>query len=203
MELDLDTANAAQGFSPIPAGTIVEVVMSIKAGSCGMDNLLKRSSRGDSEGLDVIYTVKGGDYDRRKFYGYHLLDGTTAGHAKAGEITRSYLRAIFEATAGIDPKDNSPQAVEKRANVSLAAFHGATFLAEIGIERGGEKPDGSRWPDKNVINKVLRVGDAGYRKLDQPPPAPVERSTPPLGATPTHAPNGSPAPAPTMISKPA
>jgi hypothetical protein len=198
--LGLDTANAAQGFEPMPQGVTVELVMKIKPGNCGIDGLLKRSSKGDSEGLDTEYVVRGGKYDGRKIYGFHLLDGTTSGHAKAGEITRSLLRAIFEAVNGIDPNDNSPTAISRRASASLADFNGATFLAELGIERGGLKPDGnSYWPDKNVISKVLRPGDAGYKKLDQPPVAPIERSAPPI--TPNQA-NNSPPAAPAAIVKP-
>jgi len=198
--LGLDTANASQGLDPIPAGFVVELVMTIKAGNTGIDGLCKRSSKGDSEGLDTVYIVKGGTYDGRKIYAYHLIDGVTAGHQKAGEITRSLLRAIYEAKNGIDPNDNSPEAISRRASASLADFHGATFLAELGIERGGQKPDGGSWPDKNVISKVLRVGDKGYKKLDQPPPAPIERSTPPA-ATASRT-NGAPAVTPTAIAKP-
>ena len=116
--------------------------MKIKPGNTGIDGLCKRSSKGDSEGLDVEYIVKGGKYDKRKIYAFHLLDGVTAGHAKAGEITRSLLRAIYEAVHAIDPNDNSPEAISRRASASLADFNGATFLAELGIERGGQKPDG-------------------------------------------------------------
>ena len=92
--LGLDTANASQGLDPVPAGFVVELVMTIKAGNTGIDGLCKRSSKGDSEGLDTVYIVKGGTYDGRKIYAYHLIDGVTAGHQKAGEITRSLLRAI-------------------------------------------------------------------------------------------------------------
>jgi len=92
--LGLDTANRSQGFEPIPAGTTVTLVMKIKPGNTGIDNLCKRSSKGDSEGLDVEYTVMGGDHNKRKLYAFHLLDGVTAGQAKAGDITRSLLRAI-------------------------------------------------------------------------------------------------------------
>ena len=198
--LGLDTANRSQGFEPIPAGTTCVLVMKIKPGAVGIDGLCKRSSKGDSEGLDVEYVVEGDQYDKRKIYAFHLIDGTTAGHAKAGEITRSLLRAIYEAVHAIDPNDNSPEAISRRASASLADFNCATFLAELGIERGGQKPDGSFWPDKNVISKVLRPGDKGYRNLDQPPPSPIERSTPPA-ATASRT-NGAPAVAPTAIAKP-
>ena len=85
--LGLDTANKSQGLDVIPAGTQVELVMKIRAGSVGLENLCKRSSKGDAEGLDLEFTVRGGDYDGRKLYAVQLLNGTTAGHAKAAEIT--------------------------------------------------------------------------------------------------------------------
>jgi hypothetical protein len=199
-KLGLDQANASQGLEPIPAGTICVLVMKIKPGNCGIDGLCKRSSKGDSEGLDVEYVVQGDKYDKRKIYAFHLLDGVTSGHAKAGEITRSLLRAIYEAVHAIDPNDNSPTAISGRASASLADFNGATFQAVLGIERGGLKPDGATsWPDKNTIATVLRPGDAGYKKLDQPPVAPIERSTPPVAQNQG---NGSPAVAPTAIAKP-
>jgi hypothetical protein len=196
--LGLDTANSAQGFEPIKAGTTVTLVMKIKPGNTGIDHLCKRSSKGDSEGLDVEYIVKGGEYNKRKIFAFHLLDGVTSGHAKASEISRSLLRAIYESVHAIDPNDNSPEATSRRASASLADFNGATFAAELGIERGGEKQGGGNYPDKNIISKVLRLGDKGYQKLDQPPATPIERSTPPA----TNSTNGSPAVSPTMIAKP-
>jgi hypothetical protein len=203
--LGLDTASQAQGFDVIPAGTQVELVMNIKPGNIGIENLLKRTSKGDAEMLDVEFTIKGGEFDKRKIFANMLLDGTTSGHAKAGEISRSLLRAIFEAINAIDPKDSSPATTARRASATLAGFNGATFLATLEIEKGGKRSEGGFYKDKNIIGKVLRVGDPGYRKLEQPPPAPIERSTPPLhSATPGSPPppNGSPAVAPAAIAKP-
>ena len=42
--------------------------MKINAGNIGLENLLKRSSKGDSEGLDVEFTVTGGEYGGRKLF---------------------------------------------------------------------------------------------------------------------------------------
>jgi len=197
--LGLDTANRNQGLDVIPAGTLVELVMKIRAGSIGVENLCKRSSKGDAEGLDVEYTVQGGEFDGRKLFAFQLIDGTTAGHAKAAEITRALLRAIFEAVNGIDPNDNSPATTARRANATLAAFNGATFLATLEIEHGGKRPDGNgNYRDKNVIGKVLRVGDQGYRRLEQPPASPIERSAPPAAA----AAGGTPGVAAAAIAKP-
>jgi hypothetical protein len=150
----------------------------------------------------VEYIVKGGEHDGRKLYAFQILDGTTAGHAKAAEITRALLRAIFEAANAIDPKDTSPEADARRNSATLAGFNGATFLATLEVEHGGKRPDGNgNYRDKNVIGKVLRVGDQGYRHLDQPPPQPIERSAPPAAAG-AGGPGGTPPVSPTAIEPP-
>jgi hypothetical protein len=184
MTLGLNTASRNQGGEPIPAGTAVELVMKIRPGNTGLEGLCKRSSNGKAELIDAEFTIKGGEYDGRRLFTPMIVDGETAGHAKAGEITRATLRAIFEAVHGIDPKDNSAETDEKRAGAIIAGFNGATFLATLEIEHGGERPEGGRYRDKNVIGKVLRVGDKGYRKLEQPPPQPIERSAPPASTAP-------------------
>lgn len=197
--LGLDTANRFQGFDIIPAGTPAVLVMKIRPGNSGIESLLKRTAKGDAEFLDVEFTVKGGDFDRRKIFS--LLNGTTAGHAKAGEISRAMLRAIFEAVHAIAPDDSSPATMARRANATLSEFNGATFLATVEIEKGSKRPDGTGFfKDKNVVGKVLRIGDRNYCTLDQPPPAPIERSSPPQTGAP--AANGAPA-VMTTIAKPA
>ena len=109
--LGLDTANRNQGLEVISAGTAVELVMKIKAGSIGIEGLLKRTTKGDAEMLDVEYTVRGGEFNKRKIFASMVLDGTTAGHAMAADISRSMLRAIFEAVNNIDPNDKSPATI--------------------------------------------------------------------------------------------
>jgi hypothetical protein len=159
----------------IPFGTEVEVVAKIRPGGIGMEGLLKRSSTGQAEVLDIEYTIVSPDaYKGRKLYGNMVLEGTTAGHATAGNINRTLLRAIFEAVNGIDPKDVSPEADAKRASATIAGFNGATFLTTLEIE-----PGRNGYRDKNVIGTVLRIGDPNYRKLEQPAPVPIERSSPP------------------------
>jgi len=103
---------------------------------------------------------------------------------------------------GVDPNDNSPATVARRASAALASFHGATFLATLEIERGGKRPDGTgNFRDKNVIGKILRVGDQGYRRLEQPAPQPIERSALPQPQT-SAAPGGTPAMAAPAIARP-
>src|SRR4051812_31393869 len=81
----------------------------------------------------------------RRVFSFMILDGETAGHGKAGDISRTTLRAIFEAVHGIDPNDTSAEADAKRTGATLAGFNGATFLATLEIERGGERPEGGRY----------------------------------------------------------
>jgi hypothetical protein len=202
MALNLSTANKNQGLEVIPAGTLVTLMMKILPGTIGVEHLCKRSSKGDSEGVDTEYLIMGKEYEGRKIRAFQLLDGVTAGHAKAAEITRALLRAIFEAINAIDPKDVSPETDARRDGATLAGLNGATFLATLDVEFGGPRKDGNgHYRDKNVIGKVLRVGDKGYCRLDQPPPMPIERSAPPaMPATP--APDGTPASAPTAIARP-
>ena len=179
--LGLEKASTSQGLELIPAGTLVTLEMGIRPGSVGIESLEKRTAKGDATFLDAVHTVRGGPYNGRKIFDNMLLDGTTAGHVKAGEISRNKLRAIFEAVHGIDPNDNSPTTVARRASATLAGFNGATFLATVDVEGGGKRADGSgNYKDKNVLGKILRVGDANYRRLDQPPPAPIDRPTPPI-----------------------
>jgi len=205
MALNLSTASKTQGREVVPAGTLVPLVTKIRPGTIGVEGLCKRSSKGDSEGVDFEFTVKGGEHDGAKIYAFQILDGTTAGHAKAAGITRALLRAIYEAVNAIDPKDESPEADARRNSATLAGFNGATFLATLDVEPGGQRPDGNgHYRDKNVIGKILRVGDKGYRRLDQPPPMPVERSAPPAPTTAGSpaGPDGAPAVAPTAIARP-
>ena len=170
--------------------------MSIRPGTIGLESLLKRTSKGDAEMLDVEYTVMSGEYDKRKIFDNMLLNGTTAGHSKAIDISRSKLRAIFEAINNIDPNDSSPSTTARRASATLAGFQGATFLCTLEVETGRKKETGGFWPDKNVVGDILRLGDPGYRRLDQPPPQPIARSTPPAQSPPQMAPsttaNGAP-----------
>jgi hypothetical protein len=113
MNLGLNTANRNQGGEPVPAGSLVELIMKIRPGSTGLEDLLKRSSNGKAEGLDVEYKVLSGEYKDRRVFSFMILDGETAGHGKAGDISRTTLRAILR-RCRIDPSDTSAKADAKR-----------------------------------------------------------------------------------------
>ena len=171
MPYDYTDAPPSRDIELIPHGTIATVVLHIRAGNVGEDGLLKRSKMGDCEMLDCEFVVLDGPCTKRKFWTNFILKGTTDGHAKAAEISRSTLRSILDSALGLKPDDASPQARAART-VSLKQFDGMTFIAKIGIEKGRPKNDGTgeNWPDKNIIAAVITPDKKEWHPVEQPPP---------------------------------
>ena len=139
MPFDYSDAPPPQ-FELIPHGTIATVVLHIRAGNAGEDGMLKRSKDGSCEMLDCEFAVTDGPFKGRKFWENWILEGTTSGHAKSIGINRGTLKAILDSALGLKPDDLSPQARAART-VSLRQFEGMTFIAKIGVEKGGLKKD--------------------------------------------------------------
>jgi hypothetical protein len=65
-----------------------------------------------------------------------------------------------------------------------------TFIAKIGIEKGGKKNDnsGDNWPDKNILAGVITPHHKDWHRVEQPPPfnggSASPAATPPGSATP-------------------
>jgi hypothetical protein len=158
-------------FELVPHGTVATVVLHIRAGGVGEDNMLKRSKDGGCEMLDCEFVIADTPYKGRKFWEYWILEGTTDGHAKSAGINRGTLKAILDSALGLKPDDVSPQARAART-FSLKQFEGVTFIAKIGIEKGGAKNDGSgdNWPDKNILAGVITPDRKDWHKVEQPPP---------------------------------
>ena len=143
MPYDYSSAPPPLDFAElIPAGTLASVLMRIRPGGAGEDGMLKRSKEGDCEMLDCEFVLIDGPYARRKFWGNLVLEGTTAGHAQAAEISRGVLRGILESARNIRPDDLSDQARARRM-ASLKDFDNISFVARIGVEKGGPKKDGT------------------------------------------------------------
>jgi hypothetical protein len=171
MPYDYTEAPPPRDVELIPHGTIATVAVRIRAGNAGEDGLLKRSAKGDCEMLDLEFVVVDGEFKRRKFWEYLILDGTTDGHAKAAGFSRGTLRTIIESARGIKPDDVSPQARAART-VGLKDFDGLTFIAKIGVEKGKPKNDGSgeNYPDKNILAAVITPDKREWHPIEQAPP---------------------------------
>lgn len=170
MPYDYSDASPPRDMELIPHGTIATVVMHLRAGDVGEDGMCKRAKSG-CEMLDIEFVVADGPYVRRKFWEYMILAGTTDGHAKAAEISRGTLRTIIESARGIKPDDMSLQARAART-VTLRDFDNLTFIAKIGVEKGGMKNNGSgeNWPDKNILAGVITPDKKEWHPVEQPPP---------------------------------
>jgi hypothetical protein len=155
----------------IPHGTLAPVTLKILAGGAGEAGLLKRSKNGDCEMLAIELTVVNGPHVKRKFWENFILAGTTDGHARACEVSRGTIRAIIESAKGIKPQDVSPQARQART-VELKDIDGMTFVARIGVEKGGPRNDGSgeNYLDKNILAAVVTPDKKDWHPVEQRPP---------------------------------
>jgi hypothetical protein len=138
-------------FDLIPDGTVAGVSIYIRAGNVGEDGMLKRNKNGDCEMLDFEFTILDGPSKSRKFWHNLLLVGTTDGQKRMAATNLGVLKAILDSALGLKPNDVSAEARAART-VSVKWFDGKSFIAKIGVEKGGPKNDGSggNWPDKNI-----------------------------------------------------
>jgi hypothetical protein len=168
--LDLNDAAPPRG-DLIPAGTICPVQMVIRMGGAGEGGWLKRSADGGCEMLDVEFTILDGEFAKRKLWQNMILSGTTDGHAKAAEITRSSLRGFLESARGIKPKDTSEEAALKR-KAEFVDFNNLRFLAKINIEKSKDP----NYNDKNRL-EAIPPDDRRWFAVEQIP-APAQGNLP-------------------------
>jgi hypothetical protein len=137
--------------------------MNIRPGNVGPGGILKRSGKGQAEGLDAEFIVVEGEYAKRKFWSFMVLDGTTDGHAQAKDITMRRLRAILESVRGIKPEDVSEAAKAKRS-AEYSDFDGMRFLCKLGVE-----PANDKYPAKNILKEVITPDRKEWHSVEQQP----------------------------------
>jgi hypothetical protein len=175
MSYDFNTAGEQRSFDVIADKTIAVVQLNIRLGDAGENGLLKRSKTGTSEGLDCELVVVGGRYDKRKFWDWMTVSGTTDGHAQAADITHRKLRAIIESARGIKPTDVS-EAAKKARVVEYADFNGIRFLAQIGVE-----PAKGDFRAKNFLAQIITPERKEWQPIEQ-----VAQPTPAATAKPSN-----------------
>lgn len=162
MAYDFNGAEQQREGGLIPDGTIAVVHMTIRPGNAGEGGWLKRSKSGDSQALDCEFTIVEGPHAKRKFWSLFTVEGTTEGHAKAGEISASRLRGILESARGIRPDDETDTAKAARKVNSWGDFDGIRFVAKIGVEKG---KDG--YKDKNTLDVAVTPDRKAWTKVEQ------------------------------------
>jgi len=160
-------------FDLIPDGTVATVSIHIKPGGVGEDGMLKRSTSGECEMLELELTLLDGTYKGRKVWNHLLLVGTTDGQKKMAAGNLGVLKAILDSALGLMPNDTSAEARAART-VSVKWFEGKSFIAKIGQEKGGLKnkndPSGGNYPDKNILAGAITKDKADWHPVEQPPP---------------------------------
>lgn len=148
--LDFNGAEA-QRSDVIPAGTIAPMRLTVRPGGSGEGGWLKTAKSG-SLMLDCEFTVTGGPYAKRKFWGNYVMEGSE----KAAAISASTFRAILESARGIKSTDISDTAKAARVVAGYSDFDGLEFVGKIGIE----KSDG--YADKNKLQVAVTPDMSGY-----------------------------------------
>jgi len=182
MTMDFNDAEpqSSGGGEPIPKGTVAPVIVSLRT--------IKTGKTG-AQGLDIEYTVTAGPYAKRKAWGWHGVAGNGSdGHNKMVSITRSYIRAMIESAFGIDPADDSQDAMNGRRISDWQDLDGMEFVARFDVEEGSDYVDQRtgetrRGKDKNTLRAVT-PDDPDYNGFK---PAKRKASAPKgnvMGATP-------------------
>ena len=180
---NFDFNDADRQFDLIPDNTIAPLIMHIKPGGQGDGGWLRPSQTSDAMMLECELTVLEGPFARRKIFQYMVVSGGSLnekGESKAGNITRSNLRAILESARNIRPDDMSPEAAQKRCCPGgYADFNGICFVAKIGIEKGQ-----NGYNDRNKIKTVITPDMEGYAPIQQQAAGAATSVPPPQGQMP-------------------
>ena len=163
MSLDFNNAGPQMDFSPMPAGTVVKVIASLRAGATGPDGALTQSRSSDALYLDMVFTVTEGPYRNRKIFQNLTVEGgkvNEQGQSIAAGISRSTIRAMLNAARNIKPDDDSERACQARTINSYRDLDNLEFPAKLGIQKG---KDG--YQDKNTIQQVIEPGHNDYGPL--------------------------------------
>lgn len=183
--LDLSTAPEQRPDGIIPDGTFVRVKASLRDGGASLpnmeplDNGLFKCAKPPSDAvmLDWEFTVLQGQHARRKFWQLMTVAGGSLdekGISKAWNITKASLRAMIDSALGLDPKDESDAAKQKRVLRGFRDLDGIEFVCKVGIERGTEG-----YADKNRIAHVVTPNEPEYAVVmrgEEPPPKPTGAS---------------------------
>jgi hypothetical protein len=179
-----DFNDAQQQMAPqgelIPDGVFSRVKLTIRPGGTNgavpMDaKLLKSSDKSDALMLNCEMTLMDGPYARRKFWQNFTVAGgkrDEKGESIGWNIAKSSFRAMIDSAVGLDPKDESPVARNKRKLEGLCQLDGIVFAARIMVE---PRSDGNAGGNNRIANIVL-PGEPEYARVmaGQPvPPDPV------------------------------
>jgi hypothetical protein len=165
-----DLNNAAPQMGPmgelIPDGSFVKLRMTIRPGGAdGLDQadagMLKASKSSDAKMLDCEFVVLEGPYAKRKFWENMVVNGgkrNEKGDSIGWNITKSTIRAMIESALGLDPKDMSEAARQKRVLKCFKHLDGITFAGRVMIEPATS----ADYNDQNKLANVVLPNEPQY-----------------------------------------
>jgi hypothetical protein len=171
----------------IPDGSFARVAMTIRPGGLNGATpadagVLKASNSSDAKLLDCEFTVVEGPYARRKFWQNFTVAGGKVdekGQSKGWNIAKSAFRAMIDSALGLNPKDESPAAKQKRVIQGLKQLDGIMFVARIMIEPASNP----NYKDANKLANVVTPDEPQYAAVMRGEAVPPE----PVNATPRKA----------------
>ncbi|MEI8395383.1 MAG: hypothetical protein WCF85_11650 [Rhodospirillaceae bacterium] len=127
--------------------------------------LLKASkSSADVLMLDWEFTITEGRNARRKFWQTMVVAGGEVdekGQSKGWNITKSQLRAMVDSALGLNPKDESEAARQRRMLRGFADLSGITFVARIGVKKDKD----GKYPDQNALAHVVTPDEREWQMV--------------------------------------
>lgn len=152
MGIDLNNAERQrEGGELIPDNTVAPVILHMRG--------LKPTKDKSGQMLDCEFTITEGPFAKRKFWGLMMVSGNGSdGHKKAVDISFSRLRAMLESAYGVQPADDSAEAMSARRLTDWDDLNGLEFVAKIGVEKGT-----GDYKDKNVLKAAVTPDDDEYR----------------------------------------
>lgn len=141
-------------IGPMPAGDYEMVAQTWES---------KKSKANNHKMINITFEVIGPQYAGRKVWENFMLEGNGLNVSK-GKI-RNWRKAM-----GFDPD------VENFNLEALESMMNVPFDATLKIEIGGDKGDGTKWDDKNVIAKFNPKAESKptYQQPKPVPETPVE-----------------------------
>lgn len=141
-----DVEEDSGSIGPMPAGDYEMIAASWES---------KNSKATNHKMLSVTYEVVGPKYSGRKVWENFMLEGNGLNVSK-GKL-RNWRKAM-----GLNPD------MEAFGLEDLESMMNVPFNANLRVEEGRDKGDGTKWEDKNVIAKFLAGGSSA---VSSPSPA--------------------------------
>jgi len=183
-------------FALIPDGEVARGFIKLSGGDIELPEFgggmyFKASQTTAAKWLPVEITIMGGQYDKRKVWHNIFVDGNKLndqGIPIAKAIGLQMLKSIIDSANNLDPKDQSPEAQQRRNLQGVHQLDGMNVCFKVGVEKGQ-----NGYSDRNKIKSILTLGQNGYIPVGNAPASAIPAAAPQPTAQPMAQPAAQPA----------